>query len=232
MSLKEKLDAMRAAKDEGRIFPPDVVALMHKSTAELAASGQAERALKAGDLAPSFVLPDADGARVSSKDLLAKGPLVLTFYRGVWCPYCNLDLQAIEEVAPRIRALGAALAAVSQQTAPNSRKSQADNKLSFPILNDKGGETAAGADLSRSSLVGADLTQSTLSYANLQRADLTGANLNHACVQIASLKGANLRNALVRNSWLCSADLSGGRAQVSDSRGQGCARVLRAEASG
>jgi peroxiredoxin len=143
MSLKEKLDAMRAAKDEGRIFPPDVVALMHKSTAELAASGQAERALKAGDRAPSFVLPDANGVLVSSQDQLANGPLVLTFYRGVWCPYCNLDLKAIEEIAPRIRALGATLAAVSQQTAANSRKSQADNNLSFPILNDKGGETAA-----------------------------------------------------------------------------------------
>ena len=142
MSLKEKLDAMRAAKDEGRIFPPDVVALMNKCTAELAASGQAERALKAGDLAPMFLLSDANGALVSSEDLLARGPLVLTFYRGVWCPYCNLDLQAIEQVAPRIRGLGATLVAVSQQTAPNSRKSQADNNLSFPILNDKGGETA------------------------------------------------------------------------------------------
>jgi peroxiredoxin len=116
---------------------------MHKSTSELVASGQVERALKAGDPAPGFVLPDANGALVSSQDLLAKGPLVLTFYRGVWCPYCNLDLQAIEEAAPRIRALGATLAAVSQQTAPNSRKSQTDNKLSFPILNDRGGETAA-----------------------------------------------------------------------------------------
>lgn len=143
MSLKEKLDAMRIAKDEGRIFPPDVVALMHKSTAELVGSGQAEQALKAGDPAPRFVLPNANGALASSHDLLAKGPLVLTFYRGIWCPYCNLDLQAIEDVAPRIRALGATLAAVSQQTAPNSRRSQVDNKLSFPILIDRGGETAA-----------------------------------------------------------------------------------------
>jgi hypothetical protein len=76
MSLKEKLDAMRVAKEEGRIFPPEVVALMHKSTAELAASGQAERALKAGDLAPGFVLPDANGVAVSSQNLLA---------RGLWC---------------------------------------------------------------------------------------------------------------------------------------------------
>ena len=79
---------------------------------------------------------------VSSTELLRKGPLVLTFYRGVWCPYCNLDLQALEEAAADLRATGASLVAVSQQTAPNSRKSQRDNKLSFPILGDKGGELA------------------------------------------------------------------------------------------
>jgi peroxiredoxin len=143
MSLKEKLDALSAAKDAGRFFPLEVAAQMHRATAELIASGQAERALKEGDRAPSFALPDAQGSLVSSQQLLAQGPLVLTFYRGIWCPYCNLDLQAIEEVAPRIHALGATLAAVSQQSASNSRRSQSENNLSFPILNDKGGETAA-----------------------------------------------------------------------------------------
>ena len=141
MSLKEKLDALRE-QYEGSIFPPEVTALMHRATADLAASGQVERALKAGDIAPSFALPDANGAMVSSANLLAKGPLVLTFYRGVWCPYCNLDLKAIEEIAPQVRVLGASLAAVSQQTAPNSRKSQKDNNLSFQILSDEGGAVA------------------------------------------------------------------------------------------
>ena len=61
-----------------------------------AAIEQLQRALKAGDSAPSFTLPDADGRSVSSADLLAKGPLVLIFYRGVWCPYCNFDLQVLE----------------------------------------------------------------------------------------------------------------------------------------
>ncbi|MDY7560910.1 peroxiredoxin-like family protein [Pseudomonas sp. 10B1] len=77
------------------------------------------------------------------QDLLVKGPLVLTFYRGVWCPYCNLDLQAMEETRAQIEAFGATLVAVSQQTAANSRKSQRDNKLGFPILGDKGGDLAA-----------------------------------------------------------------------------------------
>jgi peroxiredoxin len=116
---------------------------MHRVTNELIASGQAGRALKAGDRAPAFTLPDPDHKLVSSADLLAKGPLVVTFYRGAWCPYCNLDLQALEAAADDIRARGASLVAISPQTAPNSRKSQRTNHLSFPILSDKGGEVAA-----------------------------------------------------------------------------------------
>jgi peroxiredoxin len=88
-------------------------------------------------------VPDAEGRQVSSQDLLTKGPLVVTFYRGAWCPYCNLDLQALEEAQPEIEAHGASLVAISPQTAANSRKSQRSNKLAFPILSDKGGELAA-----------------------------------------------------------------------------------------
>jgi peroxiredoxin len=142
MSLQDKLDALKA-EFETRMAPPDVVAVMHRVTDELVASGQAERALKAGDRAPTFTLPDPEGKPVASQDLLAKGPLVVTFYRGAWCPYCNLDLQALEEARPGIEARAASLVAISQQTAANSRKSQRSNKLNFPILGDKGGELAA-----------------------------------------------------------------------------------------
>lgn len=106
------------------------------STAELIASGHAQRAKKAGDAAPEFILRDPDGKPVSSRDLLAKGPLVVSFYRGVWCPYCNLELQALQEALPEIAARGASLVAISPQTAPNSRKSERENKLSFPILSE------------------------------------------------------------------------------------------------
>ena len=141
MSLQEKLDAFKA-DFEGKKAPPEVVAVMHKATADLIASGQADRALKAGWRAPKFALPDAHGVEVRSTDLLAKGPLVLTFYRGVWCPYCNMDLQAIEAAAAEIRALGASLVAISPQTAPNRRKSERENALSFPILSDHGNSVA------------------------------------------------------------------------------------------
>jgi peroxiredoxin len=142
MSLQEKLDALRT-KFETEMAPPEMIAVMHRVTDELIASGQAGRALKAGDRAPEFTLPDPDGKPVSSADLLAKGPLVLTFYRGAWCPYCNLDLKAMEEAAAGIHSRGASLIAISQQTGANSRKSQRDNRLSFPILSDKGGELTA-----------------------------------------------------------------------------------------
>ncbi|NII09711.1 peroxiredoxin-like family protein [Oleiagrimonas sp. C23AA] len=146
MTLQAQLDALRE-KFEGSLLPAEAVRIMHDATDQLAASGQAERALKAGDRAPDFSLPDPDGAPVSLASLLADGPLVLTFYRGVWCPYCNADLKAIEATASRIRELGASLAAISPQVAANSRKSQRDNDLSFPILSDHGNQVAAAFGL-------------------------------------------------------------------------------------
>ena len=146
MSLQDKLDAFKA-EFEGKKAPPEVVAVFHRSTAELIASGQAARALNVGDRAPAFRLPDSGRATVTSAELLAKGPLVVTFYRGAWCPYCNMDLQAIEAAASQIRSLGASLVAISPQTPASSSKSQRDNALSFPILSDHGGEIAAAFGL-------------------------------------------------------------------------------------
>lgn len=142
MSLQEQLDAL-TTRFETQMAPPGVVEIMHRATADLIASGQAARALKAGDHAPSFRLPDADGVLVSSQDLLARGPLVITFYRGAWCPYCNLELKALEAARAEIEARGASLIAISQQTAINSRKAQQSNGLGFPIVGDEGGELAA-----------------------------------------------------------------------------------------
>jgi peroxiredoxin len=141
MSLQDKLDAFKA-DFEGNKAPPQAVAVMHKATADLIASGLADRALKAGARAPEFALPDAHGQTTRSADLLARGPLVATFYRGIWCPYCNMDLQAIEAAVGEIRALGASLVAISPQTAPNRRKSERENALSFPILSDHGNTLA------------------------------------------------------------------------------------------
>src|SRR5262245_31693255 len=145
MALQDRLNAFKSEFESGR--PPynvsrDRIDLMHRATSELIASGQAQRTKKAGDVAPEFLLRDADGKQVSSRELLARGPLVISFYRGVWCPYCNMELQALQEALPDIAARGASLVAISPQTAPNSRKSQRDNKLAFPILSDVRSEVA------------------------------------------------------------------------------------------
>jgi peroxiredoxin len=143
--LQDRLDAFKADFISGRLaFKPsqDRLARMQRATDELIESGQAQRAKKAGDAAPEFTLLDPDGKPVASRELLAKGPLVISFYRGVWCPYCNLELQALQAALPDITARGASLVAISPQTAANSRKSQRDNKLGFPILSDVKSEVA------------------------------------------------------------------------------------------
>jgi len=146
VSLQEKLDAFKA-NFETNIAPPGVAEVFHRAIDELTASGAAEKALKVGARAPSFALPDADGGTVSSDELLGRGPLVVTFYRGVWCPYCNLDLQALEEARPEIAARGASLVAISPQTPANSRKAQRQHNLGFPVLSDASGSVAAAFGL-------------------------------------------------------------------------------------
>ncbi|UGA45777.1 AhpC/TSA family protein [Bradyrhizobium quebecense] len=143
MSLQAKLDAFKADFEAGKPpynVPPAVIEIMHRATAELVASGAAQRAKKAGDVAPAFSLRDPDGNIVNSAGLLKRGPLVLSFYRGVWCPYCNMELQALEAAKPEFDRYRASLVAISPQTAPNSRKSVRQNKLSFPILSDVKGQ--------------------------------------------------------------------------------------------
>ncbi len=150
MSLQAKLDAFKADFEAGKPpyrVPRSVIETMHRATAELKASGQAERARKVGDPAPEFALPDGSAEIVRSADLLARGPLVVSFYRGVWCPYCNTELQALEAFLPQIEEFGGSLVAISPQSAANSRKSARQNGLTFPILSDQGNEVAAAFGL-------------------------------------------------------------------------------------
>lgn len=149
-SLQAKLDAFRADLESGK--PPycvahSVVEAMHRATAELKASGRAERAMKAGDRAPAFRLKDSESNVVSSSDLLETGPLIVTFYRGVWCPYCNIELQALQAALPDYKKLGANIVAISPQTQPNNRRAVRENGLTFPILSDAGGEVCAAFGL-------------------------------------------------------------------------------------
>ena len=142
LPLQSKLDVLRIEFDTN-LAPPEISAQIHRSIDELVAGGAADKALKAGETAPDFILPDADRKMVSSRDLLARGPIVVTFYRGVWCPYCNLDLQAMEAARSEVERRGAQMVAISQQTAANSRKALREMGLGFSMLSDKGGEVGA-----------------------------------------------------------------------------------------
>ena len=146
MSLQDKLDTFQADFKAGKLPfkpPPEIHSVMERATTELIASGQASRAIKAGEHAPMFNLKDEDGNDVSSTALLAKGPLVITFYRGVWCPYCNIELRSINEVLQKLQASGATVVAISPQTQANNRKSVRSNDLGFPVLSDVKGQTGA-----------------------------------------------------------------------------------------
>lgn len=139
MTLQDKLNAFKADFEAGK--PPynmqrSQLELMHRATAELRESGAADRALGVGDIAPAFELQSSHGELISSAHLLEEGPLIVSFYRGVWCPYCNIELQALQATLPRFAELNANLVAISPQTMVNSRKSADSNKVSFPILCD------------------------------------------------------------------------------------------------
>jgi thiol-disulfide isomerase/thioredoxin len=132
MTLQAKLDAFKADFEAGKppySVPRSVIDTMHRATAELVASGAAARALKAGDTAPPFVLKDPDGKPVSAAELLGQGPLVISFYRGAWCPYCNMELQALQEALPSFRELGASLVAISPQNRTPQVGSLTRNRL-------------------------------------------------------------------------------------------------------
>jgi peroxiredoxin len=136
MSLKGELDAFRSefmAK-----VAPEIRDAMVRADMELAASGIAQRALKAGDHAPDFRLPDTLGGCVRLRDLVATGPVVLSFYQGGWCPYCKLELRALQKALPEITHLGAKLVAVSPQTPDESLSTAEKNALAFPVLSDAG----------------------------------------------------------------------------------------------
>jgi len=122
--------------------PPDQSALYEAKIEELHASFAMEQALSVGAEAPDFVLQNAPGQPVSLSDTLRPGPAVVAFYRGDWCPYCNLQLRAYQAALPDIMALGARLVAISPQLPDGSLSTVEKNELTFDVLSDVGNEVA------------------------------------------------------------------------------------------
>jgi peroxiredoxin len=140
MALNDQLDSLTAKLRA--MVPAERLAVVDRFAEDLVKSGVAGRALKAGDHAPAFELSDGDGMLWRSEDLLRSGPLVIVFYRGRWCAYCNAQLAALQEIHPQIAEAGASLIAISPQTQKHSYMTRDMHKLRFPVLSDQGNQVA------------------------------------------------------------------------------------------
>jgi peroxiredoxin len=127
--------------------PPETLALIARTNETLAASGILDSCLREGAKLPEFSLFNAGGKLVNSNALLASGPLVICFYRGGWCPYCNLELRAYQAILADIQALGAQLVAISPNLPDHSLNTIEKGALAFEVLSDPGNKLARACGL-------------------------------------------------------------------------------------
>ena len=120
----------------------ETVSTMSQATTELANSGIVNNSLKVGDTAPDFTLPAPTGKQVKLSELLQKGPVVINFYRGQWCPYCNLEIRAFQQLLPDFQQANAQVIAVSPELPDNSLSITEKHELAFPVLSDVGNVVA------------------------------------------------------------------------------------------
>ena len=138
--LQQQIDEFIA---EGASWlPTNLLQDLLSPVGQLINSGAAENALKEGAQAPDFALLDTRGTMVRLSHLLTRGPVVMIFYRGQWCPYCHLTLRAYQQALPHMQARGASLLAISPQTPGHSRILTEKLGLTFALLSDRGNQVA------------------------------------------------------------------------------------------
>jgi peroxiredoxin len=134
MSLEDELAKRRAAV--GERLPEADLKVIAETIEDLRIRQAAEQSLRAGETLPDFALPDPDGRVVTSDELLDRGPLVLAFFRGGWCPYCDVALRGLEQARPALEELGAALVGVSPLRGEELRRVAEEKGLRFTLLSD------------------------------------------------------------------------------------------------
>jgi peroxiredoxin len=140
-TIAEQVNDMKAAAADR--LPPEIVAVFASDQEALAAGGVPAGAVAVGDKLSPFALPDATGRTRTLDELTADGPAVIAFYRGGWCPYCNLTLRTYEqELLPHLGAYSARLVAISPETPDASLSTQEKNELTYTVLSDGGVELA------------------------------------------------------------------------------------------
>jgi peroxiredoxin len=144
MSTLTTTQEMDSARDSyrGQKIPKPALKIMDAATAELENSGATSHALRPGDIAPDFILPDVDGRSVRLYSELEGGPVTLVFYRGGWCPYCRIHLHGFQKSLADFKAVGARVLAISPQLPDQSLITQGKDELAFPVLSDVGLNTA------------------------------------------------------------------------------------------
>src|SRR5579864_9026912 len=125
-----------------KYVPADIQAIHARAVEELKQSGIAERSLQVGTAAPPFELSDHNGKPVRSSELLDRGPLVICFFRGRWCPFCVGQMEAMNAIVPQLQELGVALVGISPQTVHHSYLMADQHKLRFPLLSDSENQVA------------------------------------------------------------------------------------------
>jgi len=140
MSLKAQIDAYNVQKDAK--LPADVLALMNTTSEELIAQHIRDNALQIGQKVESFSLANHNGENIELADLLKKGPVIISFYRGGWCPYCNLELKALNDYLPQFKTQSAQLIAISPQLPDETLSTAQKNDLEFDVLCDVSNKVA------------------------------------------------------------------------------------------
>jgi len=133
-TLQDQLDAITA--NTRKLVQAERLAVSERAVEELFATGIEDSILRPGTPAPEFTLPDASGKLVRSADLLALGPLVLSFFRGRWCPYCMTELETWRDLHPQLRQMHALFAAISPQLPRQNDFTAQQHALPFPVLTD------------------------------------------------------------------------------------------------
>lgn len=140
IKLNEKLQLIQ--KEMAQNIPLDILNAFGQSLQELIEQNLEDRALKVGDIAPDFTLPDAEGLPVSLYDTLQHNAVIISFFRGNWCPFCMAELTHYQEAINNNLVDSATVIAISPQSIHFNHDLKVQNNLEFRILSDKGNEIA------------------------------------------------------------------------------------------
>ena len=138
MTLEQTLSQLR--EKFGKMLPADPAAVLEGHIAFLRDSGAMDQILKSGVRAPAFTLKNQNGDEISSADLLNRGPLIVSFTRGGWCPYCAAEVRALNDLYEQYQQAGIELVVISPQSAERAKKQAADDNLKFNLLVDRNNE--------------------------------------------------------------------------------------------